>query len=99
GPERLFTIGSEKDVLARLEDESRAKDPSQPFLTPGPLDRFDVVDSPTLGQMWFQNRLTGEAVDFERKGTMSIANQQAVHPAGSPPEAAVSGETLGIADM
>lgn len=98
--ERLFTLRSEDEVLKSMEEEFRGRDPGQAFLIPGPMDRFDNVDSQTLGQMWYQNRATGAfETDFGRKGDMKVENGHGIHPAGSKTEAAIYSETVGIYNM
>lgn len=97
--ERLFTIGSERDVLREIEKAFREKDTKQTFLIPYTIDSFNNPDASVLGLGWFQNRKSGKPNEDRRPGEMRLVGQQGLYPAGSPSEAAILNETLASADV
>jgi hypothetical protein len=98
--QRLFQLHSEIHVFREIYDEFRLRSPDQVFLLPAPVDRFDLMDRPNLGPMWFQNRVTGTLVDtFGRRGEMEVANRTGQFRPGAKPEAAVMSETVGAKDV
>lgn len=107
--EQLFTIGSEVFLLEGIVRDFKAKDPSQVFLLPAPIDRFNITDSPNLGSPWFQNRATGprpmireadgREVPAERAGVMGVKNGKAMFPVGGAPEVAIMNESVGAPNM
>lgn len=99
--DQLFSLGSEDQFLKELEMNFKSKDPNQVFLMPGPIDRFEGPDNPTLGPNWFQNRISGLGRDKinETKGDMSTQGNRGMQAVGMPPEAAIISESIGSDDM
>lgn len=98
--DRLFSLGSEAYFLGNIEREFKQQDPGQIFLLPAPIDTFDGPNEPTLGPLWFQNRVSGTGRDSsDRRGEFRVQDGRGVFPVGAKPEAAIMNQTVGSNDM